>query len=428
MSKRYPEARYTLPLNITPSKTRCFVIRVPDDIYYVAAFRGQLEALAHAYSWSNDSAHTALLVAKVWREVLDRIETCSDVPLGLGGAEGEDNLIRQNPDNPCELQTSIDGTHWCTFADLSLCVPAGSQPGSGSQQPLPNGGEACYHAAMSGSNKWLLPYQVNAGDVITISNASGAASDGTTQWYCPNGLNYFLGSCNGSTFTSSGDVANTLPHMSLIAKIGSVYYEAYNTGITVPSGISNANVEFQLNDGSLSDNYGDITFDACVTNNAASTFSHTFDFLTGDHGWQPWGTNTVYTSGVGFEGICYVYQGTDRAGLIASVQYQPLRSFTMSSFDILYDRNLVDRTGDQGDVIQANTTTNLSVVFPLSGTGSNLHMAWSGTQTVNATSDSLRGKIVFGAIHDVPSSCPISGASGRIKAITITGIGTDPFV
>lgn len=299
----YDRARYTLPDVIDPPQRRCITIEIPDNIFHYAAFYGQILALSRAYSWGNDTAHTALEVAKVWKRVLDTLRNCENPPSCGGTSEGDEQLIRQNPTNPCLLENSINGTDWCVWADLSKCIPSGTQPGSGTPQPAPGGGQQCYHAQMTASNKWLLPTLVNAGDVIQVTNAKGAASDGTVSWFCPNGALFQLGACFGSGSTSGGDPLNTQPHMTLIAKINGVYYNVYNTTLTVPGGVSAAAVEFQVNDSSLSDNYGDLTWDVCITNNAAATWTHTFDFTTSDGGFASDAPNGggVYTLGVGWQ-------------------------------------------------------------------------------------------------------------------------------
>lgn len=279
--------RLPLPHNPITDEMVCYDVALPNDPRILEAFEGAVYSLGIWTYWELDAAHTGIVAANVFKRLYQQLEAhkCSSVIQISGGAdEGVEQLIRQNPTNPCLLETSIDGTHWCAFADLSLCTPAGAQPGSGSPQPDPGGGSQCYHASLEASNKWLLPYQVNAGDVIAISNANGSWTDGSGLWQCPNGQSYFLGACSGGTTTSGADPAPTLAHASLIAKIGSTYYNAYNTSITVPSGVSHANVEFQINDPSLSGNYGNITFDVCVTNNAISTWSHEFDFVSGSQG------------------------------------------------------------------------------------------------------------------------------------------------
>jgi len=280
MSKAKPIARYTLPDVVNPAKTICYQIEVPDNLFHRAAFFGQIYKLASAVAWDNDASHTALDVAAVWWDIFNNIKECSTPQTsGAGGAdEGMELLIRQNPDNPCILETSINGTDWCAFADFSKCVGGPSQPGSGSPQPTPGGGQVCYHATLSANEQWLLPTPVNTGDTLVISNVQGAWADGSGSWYCPNGQNFVLFLCAGATVTGPSDPLNTQPHGSLIAKIDTTWNEVGNGAtLTVPSGVVNKTVTFQMNDPSLSDNSGQLTFDVCVTNNQSAEWVRVFD-------------------------------------------------------------------------------------------------------------------------------------------------------
>lgn len=282
MSKRKPFARLPLPKVIDPPGVRCFKVNVPNDRLHIAAFLGTLWGLASAYAWENDDAHTAVLVAERWKRVYLELRECLGDQLNTsGGADGGDeNMIRQNPDNPCELQTSIDGTHWCTFADLSLCLPAPSQPGDGTTQPASNGGQACYHAEMVASNRYLVPTIVSAGDTVDLTNANGAGNDGTVSpWQCPDGSTFFAGACIGGTGASSGsDPLPSVDHMRLVFNIDGTFYDAMGGPVTVPGGVTNAQVYVQVNDSDIADNAGSYRFDVCVTNNAAATWAHVFDF------------------------------------------------------------------------------------------------------------------------------------------------------
>lgn len=303
MGKKRVIARYVLPEVIDPEDTICIQVLVPNERYHLAAFMGQIYALGSASQWQNDPTHKALDVAAVWWKIFNNLRHCVECADNSGVDEGIEQMIRQNPSNPCELQSSIDGTHWCTFADLSLCIPSVNQPGSGAKQPPAGGGQACYHANMQASGKWLLPTLVNTGDVIQVTNYQGAASDGTVSWYCGNGGLFQLGACFGSGSTSSGDPLNSVSHMKLIAKIGSTYYDMYNATFTVPSGVTAQQVEFQLNDSNIADNYGSVAFDVCVTNNSAATWSKTFDFTAGDGLFTSDAANGggVYTPGIGWQ-------------------------------------------------------------------------------------------------------------------------------
>jgi len=74
--RRNPPARYALPDVLQPSDSKCFQISVPNDLKHIAAFQGQIKALASAYSWSDDPDHNALLAAEAWKSVFD--DLCLD--------------------------------------------------------------------------------------------------------------------------------------------------------------------------------------------------------------------------------------------------------------------------------------------------------------------------------------------------------------
>jgi len=72
MRKNSP-ARYSLPDVLQPSDSKCYQVPVPNDPKHIAAFQGQIKALASAYSWADDPDHNALLAAGAWLPVFDDI-------------------------------------------------------------------------------------------------------------------------------------------------------------------------------------------------------------------------------------------------------------------------------------------------------------------------------------------------------------------
>jgi hypothetical protein len=320
--RRNPPARWTLPDVVKPAKHICFQVPVPNDRHHVAAFLGAIYELAWQNSWQRDPAHTAKAVAAVWLDIFNNLKLCDDcATTGMAGADGDELMIRQNPANPCELQTSIDGVTWCTFADLSKCVPAPQQPGDGAPQPPGDGGQVCYHAEMQASGMYLVPTPVNTGDVLEIQNAMGAGNDGTVSpWHCPNGDTFFAGGCVGGTGgLSGGDPAAAVNHMRLIVNIGGTYYDGMAGPITVPGGVSAVQPVIQVNDSAIGDNAGSYRFDVCVTNNGVVGWSHEFDFSTGAHGWFIANGNGSFGAG---KFICHPYDGTANSGVI-QVEYCP---------------------------------------------------------------------------------------------------------
>lgn len=82
MTRKNPPARYTLPADPQPADSRCYQVNVPNDPMHIAAFQGQIKALASAYTWQNDDDHTALLAAEAWKPVFDGICLSPD-PCGV---------------------------------------------------------------------------------------------------------------------------------------------------------------------------------------------------------------------------------------------------------------------------------------------------------------------------------------------------------
>lgn len=287
MTRRNPPAKWVLPTVINPPKRRCFVIEVPDEPQHVAAFRGAMLDLASAYKWADDPLHKAREVALVWRDVIDAMRDCEIcIPPSGGVDEGVEQMIRQNPDNPCLLESSINGTDWCVFADLSLCLSPGPQPGAGAEQPRPGGGCASYQGILNANQTWLLPALVNSGDTLELTRSTGAANDGgTPAWYCPNGYQFIAGICLPPTLTNGGDPLPAQPHMCIIAKIGANYYNISSGVFTVPGGITGEAVLLQVNDGGLSNNSGSYDFTIKVCNNQVATWESLSDFSLSPYGW-----------------------------------------------------------------------------------------------------------------------------------------------
>jgi hypothetical protein len=346
-----PVFAWRLPDVVDPPDTKCFQLEVPNDTYHLAAFYGAIYLLTRWYAWERDEAHTARLVGQRWMRVFDKLiaGNCTVAPRqGTAGAEGDDNLIRQNPDNPCELQTSIDGVNWCTFADLSKCTPR-SQPGNGTPQPGAGGGCQTYHGTMGAAAPWYVPTVVNTGDTIEISGAGGAWNDGSeVAWRCPNGEGFFAGNCTGITALDSLDPLPTEPHMALLAVINGVYYNVSSGVFTIPSGITNAQVLLQPNDSVLNDNAGTIEFNITVCNNQSNPINSTYTFDLNPSGWVPLDIpsnlhNGVWVPGQGFGDTNEETSGYDYRAAGAQID---LPSFTLTDFVVTY--NLVQGSNASG--------------------------------------------------------------------------------
>lgn len=108
--------RYELPSVWQPDADWCVCVRIPGTSDHLATLADHLEML----TWSNmyardDTRRGAAIVARRWQSALNSapIARCT------GGL-----MLRQNPENPCQLQQSLDGGEsWTLAFDYSLCVP-----------------------------------------------------------------------------------------------------------------------------------------------------------------------------------------------------------------------------------------------------------------------------------------------------------------
>jgi len=275
---------FPIPARPAPVGVRCINVYIPDDDEHMAIFFGAVSLLAKWNSWQRDPEKNGIRAANAWREALyghPTFETCDDNGgggfAGAGGGD-DDPMIRQNPDNPCELQNSVDGVTWCTWADLSLCVPTG-QPSGSQKQPVPGGDAVCYSGVLHANGRFLVPTTASTGDTIQLSKVDGAGTDAGIIWYCSDGEIYFGGACIGGGTFDGGDPIPTAHHMVVIAKIGSVYLDL--TGgdpVTVPSGLLNEQITLQVNDADLTDNDGQYNVSVCVKNNLPADWSSTLNF------------------------------------------------------------------------------------------------------------------------------------------------------
>jgi hypothetical protein len=74
----------------------------------------------------------------------------------------------------------------------------------------------------------------------------------------------------------------SVKHMSLIGHVGE-YFNAFGGTYVVPNGVTDGELTFQANDGTISDNLGSIEFDVEVCN--YGEWRQDFYFDTGAHGW-----------------------------------------------------------------------------------------------------------------------------------------------
>lgn len=376
---------------------------------------GSLSQLLLNTTW--DVATQAELTA-IQEDVFDLMASFCVAPLPAGatpeaGAGGDDDfMLRQNPDNACELQTSVDGVTWCTWADLSKCLPSPAQPGTGSPQPAPGGGCQTYHAVLPANGKWLVPTFINSGDLITVSNIKGVWNGGTVNWYCPDGTPFVGFFCIGLGGTVGGDPLPADNHMSLIAGLsGGLYIPATGGPVTVPGGIVSNTLWFQANDSVLTDNAGQLEFDVQICNEQAAPWTHIFDFTVSPKGFvSANGGTSFWTPGVGWQ-----------AGLVGP--NSPLRAILaiptaahLTQVSVTLNNGDVSNGPPQNPVLTFDASSTLILAYL---TTFALHSAQSGTFPIVGDSPGTRS-------IEIAMDTQSTSAPGTISQLTVSGTGPEP--
>jgi len=381
MSRRNPPAKWVLPTTIDPIKRLCVTIPVPDEIFHKAAFWGALLDLASAYKWQDDPLHKAREVALVWRSIIDNLafEPCNPEPTPCDCFNVEDFMS-----SLCDLIRWNNGVLQVNCCGKWENVPGvgGQIPGS-SEQPPPSDPPAAgdcqtFLVTLNGSSRWLCPFPVSEGNTILIEDASGGWSDGTINWFCPNGGFYTLGLCGSPSAPVGTDPLPSVAHMRLVGAYGSTptYFDASAGLFTIPSGESGDQLILQANDDSLSDNTGSISFKVTICNTEQATWCYEWD-LTEERG--PFAP--LNDSGQSF-GLWFAGTGWTNPFWSGGAQLTMLPTFdttggTHIEFDAQIGTPIV--SPQHLDILDDDGTTSLATITPL--TAGAMTIAWSGSPT-----------------------------------------------
>lgn len=420
---------FELPVVMNPPDYLCFTVKVPNDRGHIGAFLGSLFDLTQWINWQRDPAKRGKDAAAVWRAIWTDLQAQScNLPIAPRGAEIED-FMPLRVDCDCNVfVTCCDGTEKqiLTSDQVKALIAGGTVPGA--PQPPSGGGQQCYQLKLNAAQPQLVPTPVSTGDVIELQSALGAGNDGTVTWYCPNGQEFFAGACVGTPFTQGGDPLPTAPHMSILVKLGSNYYQlVVGTPFTVPGGVSNVQPILQVNDAPLTDDSGDYSLNVCVTNNSAATFSHTFNFITTDGGFVPlpsggsaplgswsagngWLPTDAFVSPDNFR-VMYLqrtFAARTITGVTATYNYSP--------------GTFLSPTTAYGMLVALSTlggTREIDLVASALGAGGSPVISHGNVIIAGATGIELY-------LSSCDSTSPSDG-SCTLLSLTITGQGTDPF-
>jgi len=205
--------------------------------------------------------------------------------------------------------------------DLTALAAGSPQPADGVPQPEAGECENFLGLVVYGQ-RWRLPVPVSAGDVVTVSDATGAVQGYTTDvviWRGANGLWSLGGQLIGGTELYDGlNPMPAVPRDALIAWDGTNYYDVSaaadggSVDITIEPGIVNANLMFMVN---MNNDVGtgDFGFQTMICKaDAPSAFSHVFDFRTANGGWlgiTDASVTPTWTPGTGWVGANFTNGG-----------------------------------------------------------------------------------------------------------------------
>jgi len=326
---KYPYQPFDEPIPPPPSDKGEVCLSI--DRKWKPYLIGLLKTLLIDRTWETDEIRASGEASLLLEEIL-LADDCEIPPLG---GEGDDcmgccirveNGVIQTLN--CGVWTDVPG------GDIKAIVNGTSQPAGGTPQPGP---AECvdFAGSVQYGGRYLLPYPVSTGDVITLQRVEGATSDYTfTQllWRCGDG-NLFLGSVcvDGSSIIDSLAPMPTAPQQALIGFDGTNYYDFSAAAsfvpvtVTIPSGISNQNFTFLVND-EVTFGSGNLSFGGsfCKANPNVERFTHVFDLRTSLSGFNitvvggasplaAWiaGVGVQVTNPSGVSG-----QGSQRAGML----------------------------------------------------------------------------------------------------------------
>jgi len=411
-----------IPDDLNPVGRRCVKLLIPDDPQWIRMFWGYLWGLAKWYTYQRDGADSGKQIAAVWRQIWFEahsafdLDECDAPPIETFIAEWEEEMSLKCNIRWCgtELQV-LDCGEW---VPVPICEDGANPvaPGQPEAQPRPASGQSkCFFVELEANSQWFFPFPLQDNDVVTISSMSGGWNDGTVNWYCPTGKYFSLGSCYGGQVYDGGDPATALYHMQLMLAVNGAYFDPLSGPITIPVSTGVQNAVIRANDASLGDNSGSISFEVCVQSGAAvpvSDWSHEFDFTVSQAGWVPEQTtpqdSAVYDAGQGWtennivlgDGIFLRSPNMSNTGYITFIMVEADATFegTNPHMKIYTAAGFVfDAAGDHASPYPIDLTSNTDM--------------WP----------------VFALLFD-----PYVGSGEswphHITKVTVSGVGTDPFI
>lgn len=425
--------KFPMPTLINPPGRICVTIRVPDDPDHWANFWGALDELAQGRSYFDGPPGSVKGVIQVWRDVLYNVEidTCKPIkPINIG-IEQED-FMPLRVDCDCNVfVTCCDGTEKQLLTSDQVKALLGGSVVDGAPQP---GAGACqdYNLTIHSGQLQIVPTTVNTGDTITLVSAKGATTQDGVGWQCPDGSIFFGGACAGGGVFDGAALMPAVLIGKVILFLNSVYYDLTpGVPFTVPGGVSVQTPYVTVNYDPASTHFGgDLQTGVKVCNNAALTFTHTFDMLTAAGGFTAFTpAGTTGPAGHWVPGTGWQSDTQSDAGLFATARRITIKrtgigAFTLNSIEIVYTQAKgTDNTGgaEQAVLVHVNPAAIDEINHILSATINGVN-DFTGLTSAAATTE-----IVIYLTDGVDNYPTDPGGQLTLTKLVVGGNGADPF-
>lgn len=417
LKRKNPPAKWVLPDAVHPPDSICFKIPVPNNPYYLAAFRGALLNLASARQWGDDPSHTALEVAAVWKAIYDQVvaTACDNPPTTIDRLQVEFDTMASIFDVYCDDQGNCHAEFRCSLCDpyIELATKADliSNPPGTNIQPKPGGGTSNYCNKVSAVDGIVIPIPVSTGDLLEVVSAMGNWGDGGLTSYCIDGNIFYIDCTSAGAAPLAGDFVTGAPHMSMIVRFSTGYYALYpGASLVIPAGVTAEQPFVLANKATL--NSGSGAIDTCfkVTNNSVAHWSHTFDFTVSPGGWLGQAISDpaipIWTPGVGWVGQQGISSPLDNFNAIK----RDFAATALTEIRFIYSTG-ANTGGFYGAGIIHGSTTGLTLVGTPGSHDLSFAIPYPGCTHIDVVLDETTG----------------AASPSIISEIIISGTGTDPF-
>lgn len=448
---------YLLPDVLCPTETLDICISIPNNLGHILPFLAQIEHLANWYAWERNETRDNATVADCWRVVFEAVRASIDGHLGCGDVSGIQDLRLSD----CILEKQDSEGNWTTVGSIADCVTAGIEDALSSglippspypafPSPATNEDNPTVAALSCGIADFMTEYLIDKfNDVLDLIEA-GILAGATVAKIAADVVDAVIGFAPvvGGIVGAVKDVIEGSVSVTFAVIRASdtvdwhtdvkcdLYNRLYNNGGTIGTelapvitgwiayvkGLSPAisplfgrflegiDIEAFRKWQKIAEN-NDGECDDCTL-----SWTHQFDFSTGQHGWYAFNDWADYAGGK-WNGISRVESGTTLETLYIALNIPEGADIvgfnvTLTNTDVYQNTNDLFR-GHDGENWTGSPT------FTFNGAYGN-HASITATETGGGVSGGAGTKTLLLSMNGY------SGATLECLQITIQGEGTEP--